>query len=418
MQELIQITAQYSNAVLVAIMPHISDFATKVDLPLPLPVQTAHVASFRCDPRKGHTGGVVTLTNDFQFTFLDGRVCVYRSPDSYFSSQAIETIPDFFGRVAVTEKEALAITRKAIDSLGYTDLISELKKKPLVTLPEQVGTNQIARYRLRWIDERFAANSSGGANFMPAVLDVEVNASQPRIEMFSMVSPRTIRLDPKVDVVPPLLRPKAESAPSKNVPRLTWPTNAFTESLLHALLPEMSEYASKAHLMLSLPLTIRDVDLSRSLCVTNDGDIHVQLYLQNGDRFNYSFGHIRAFYSHDAFYRFPDLGDPEKFVGKANMATNEAIKLAKQIVKDLGCREKMELSFAPPTYIPQRDFTRFFVQFSDAKNGAELASLEIDLVKKVAASIYISNPALNRKSPYRLLQEQAANPPPALPKAK
>jgi hypothetical protein len=418
MQELVQITAQYSNAVLVAIMPHISNFAGDLNLPITRPVAPAHVASFRCDPRKDHIGGVVTLTNNSQFTFLDGRVCVYRSPDSYFSSQTVEAIPEFFGRVVVKEKEALAITRRVVDSLGYTDLIPELKQKPVVTLPEQIGTNHIARYRLRWIDKRFAASSSRGAGFMPAVLDVEVNASQPRIEMFSMVAPQTTRPSPKVDIVPPSLRRKPEATASANAPRLTWPTNAFTQSLLHTLLPEMSDYVSKARLDISLPLTIHDVDLSRSLCVTNDGDIHMQLYLRNGDRFNYSFGHVRAFYSHDAFYRFPELGDPEKFLGKAAMTTNQAIKLAKEIVKNLGCREKMELSFAPPTYIPQRDFTRFFVQFSAVKNGAELASLEIDLVKKSAASIYISDPALNRKSPYRLLQEQPQASPAALDKGR
>lgn len=369
------------------------------------------MASFRCDPRKDHVGGMVTLTNDFQFTFLDGRVCVYRSPDSYFSLQNIEAVPEFYGRVSVKEKEALALTRKAIDSLGYTDLVPELKQKPLVTLPERIGTNQIARYRFRWIDARFAANSSRHPNFMPVVLDVEVNASQPRIEMFSMVAPRTSRSAPKVDIVPPLLHPKPEATSPEDGPRLKWPTNAFTESLLQTLLPEMSDYVAKARLNLSLPLTIHDVDLSQSLCVTNDGDIHVQLYLQNGDRFNYSFGHIRAFYSHDAFYKFPYMGDPEKFLGKVNMTTNQAIKLAKEIVKNLGCREKMDLTFASPTYIPQRDFTRFFIQFNAVKNGAELTTLEMDLVKKTAASIYICDPALNRKSPYLLLLEQAQTPP-------
>ena len=35
---LIHITSAYSNAVLVAIMPHVNDFAKKMDLPIPLPI--------------------------------------------------------------------------------------------------------------------------------------------------------------------------------------------------------------------------------------------------------------------------------------------------------------------------------------------------------------------------------------------
>jgi hypothetical protein len=38
MFEIFQITVSYSNAVLVAIMPHISNFAKALDLPIPQPV--------------------------------------------------------------------------------------------------------------------------------------------------------------------------------------------------------------------------------------------------------------------------------------------------------------------------------------------------------------------------------------------
>ena len=42
-QEIIRITADYSNAVLVAVLPYVSDFAQKLDLPVPHPITTAHV---------------------------------------------------------------------------------------------------------------------------------------------------------------------------------------------------------------------------------------------------------------------------------------------------------------------------------------------------------------------------------------
>src|SRR5437879_1330548 len=97
MLELFQITAQYSNAVLVAIMPYVADFAKRLDLPLAQPVTVAQVASFRCSPRSDHFGGRVTLTNGYEFSFDRGRISQYRSPKSYFSLQEPDRIPEFYG---------------------------------------------------------------------------------------------------------------------------------------------------------------------------------------------------------------------------------------------------------------------------------------------------------------------------------
>src|SRR5688572_33312826 len=97
MFEILQVTAQYSNAVLVAILPHISDFAQKLELPIPAPVTTNHVAHFRCSPRTDQIGGTVWLTNGYQFGFLSGRVGIFRTPQSYFTLQDPNRIPEFYG---------------------------------------------------------------------------------------------------------------------------------------------------------------------------------------------------------------------------------------------------------------------------------------------------------------------------------
>src|SRR5450756_2509177 len=133
MWELVQITAQYSHAVLVAILPLISDFATRLDLP-DGPVTTNQVQEFKCDPRLGQAGGAITLSNGFQFTFLDGRVSVYRSPQSYFSLQDPEQIPRFYGPVKLKEKEALQIALGAIKKLGYENSVFNADKPPIVTV--------------------------------------------------------------------------------------------------------------------------------------------------------------------------------------------------------------------------------------------------------------------------------------------
>jgi hypothetical protein len=66
--DLIQITTQYSNSVLVAILPFISSFAQTLHLEMATPVTPAQVAEFRCSPRRGEVGGMLILTNGFCFT--------------------------------------------------------------------------------------------------------------------------------------------------------------------------------------------------------------------------------------------------------------------------------------------------------------------------------------------------------------
>jgi len=55
MLEFVKMTAIYSNAVLTAILPDISDFAQRAELRTN-PIDPSEVRVFRCDPRKGEVG--------------------------------------------------------------------------------------------------------------------------------------------------------------------------------------------------------------------------------------------------------------------------------------------------------------------------------------------------------------------------
>ena len=48
----IQVTAQYSNAVLVAMLPYVNDVAQKLDLPIPHPITAEHLSYFDIAPRR------------------------------------------------------------------------------------------------------------------------------------------------------------------------------------------------------------------------------------------------------------------------------------------------------------------------------------------------------------------------------
>ena len=114
MMELIHMTAAYSNAVLVAILPHVSDFSKKLNLPLPQPITVAAVKEFRPSPYKDDIGGGLMLTNGFWFAFNQGAVDLYRSPDDFFSGLDPNWPVSGYGKDNMTTNDALALARTSL----------------------------------------------------------------------------------------------------------------------------------------------------------------------------------------------------------------------------------------------------------------------------------------------------------------
>jgi hypothetical protein len=179
--EFVHVTPQYSNAVLAAIMPRIADFAQKLNLPLPKPVAPAMVQHFKCDRTRGQAGGVVTLTNGSEFTLQRGRVCIYRSPRSFYSTTDPAHIADFYGTTKIKEKAALKIARSLLAKLGDTENIFHTETPPKITPPCRVGFHSIPRYLFQWCDP----SGQGSQTATPPLLAVEVNAANGQIEMFT-----------------------------------------------------------------------------------------------------------------------------------------------------------------------------------------------------------------------------------------
>jgi hypothetical protein len=396
MWELVQITTQYSNAVLVAVMPYISDFEKKLDLPL-IPLSPGQVAEFKCDPRSGEVGGALTLTNGFQFTFLDGRVSLYRSPHSYYSLQDTELAPQFFGPVRITKTEASNLALQVIRKLGYERRMFNADRPPLITPPEKVGTNFISRYRIQWLDPHWS-NSTEPGSPVPTLLDIEVNASNGVVEMLLDNSHNTRRPPPKVDVVPPLLQPGPAPPRLIGGKQTSAVSDAYSASFLGAILPEISDFIGKAGLKIVVPVTTNQI--TNYICRILDGRPTAQLYLTNGDRFNYRQGYVSGFYAHDAFWKFPNYGNPQEFLGHVNMTTNEAISLCESVIRKLGYGG----SFNAPNicYADARGalpFTRYKYCWRHPGEDAEFASIEVDMESKTIKAVFLKDRAFERESP-------------------
>lgn len=398
MTELVQITAQYSNAVLVAIMPYISDFAHKLNLPVSNPVAQSQVAEFRCDPRKGQTGGLVILTNGFRFSFTEGHVSSYHSSKSYFSLQDPDLIPNFYGPVKMSKSEALKIARDAVKRLGYEASLFHADRQPLVSQPEKIKGNRIARYRFRWLDPDWQGPKNLG--IVPALLDVEVDASNGQIEMLSLAGPALRRPSPTVAVSPPVIQRPPRKKELSGGMKTDAVGIAYATAFLEAILPQISTFAADVGLRQPEALTTNVLDLSQYYCGLLDGQPIAQLVLTNGDRFNYDHGRVVAFYAHDAYHKFPDQGRLEDFTGKPNITTNRAIGICESVIKKLGYKAKLPRAvLGNATQVGTEQVTRYVYYWFKPGEQSNFATFEIDMEDGSLKSVYLDDPSLWRAPP-------------------
>jgi hypothetical protein len=175
---------------------------------------------------------------------------------------------------------------------------------------------------------------------------------------------------------------------------------AYSRAFLNAILPQMSDFAAKVGLGLPLPLTTNDVDAQRYFCALFDRQPIAQVFLKNGDRFNYEHGHVAAFYAHDAYWKFPEHGRLEDFLGKINITTNQALTLCQRAIRNLGYQARLPKPwFGQRTYVGTNEFSRYIFHWWKPGGEAEIASFEVDAESKLIRSVYFDDPALWRDPP-------------------
>jgi hypothetical protein len=125
-----------------------------------------------------------------------------------------------------------------------------------------------------------------------------------------------------------------------------------------------------------------------------------QLYLTNGDRFNYQQGHFNAFYAHDAMDKFPETGRTQDFLGHINMSTDEAIALCADVIKKLGYLDKLPkpiISCAPKR--GTLECTRYTYYWRHPGEDFPFASFEVDMETKTIKSIFLKDAAFKKDPP-------------------
>ena len=127
--KLIHMTVTYSNAVLMLVLTNVSDFAKKLDLPIPQPVTVSQVQKFFPHPIKDYVGGVLTLTNGDRFCYDNGHISSFQAyKDANFTPHEFEYgeqekldqwLASMYGPVNMTTNEMIEFARDALRKLGY-----------------------------------------------------------------------------------------------------------------------------------------------------------------------------------------------------------------------------------------------------------------------------------------------------------
>lgn len=204
--KLIHMTATYSNAVMMLILTNVSDFAKKLDLPIPQPVTVAQIQKASVNPIKDAVGGVVTLTNGDRFFYNQGHIGVFYGHDHDPFSDNMDPgerhqlwVEKFRGRMNMTTNEVIEFARDSLRKLGYDPKAIGADGPPSTFsgpwFPEDNPGAVIPICDLEWRDRKTR-------NYVTFT----INADKKRIIRLSLSGPYFRRPEPKLGIEPELER--------------------------------------------------------------------------------------------------------------------------------------------------------------------------------------------------------------------
>jgi hypothetical protein len=205
MIQLIHMTASYSNAMLVAVLPHVSDFAKKLELPVSQPITTNQVIWSHPSPLKGFIADAIVLTNRYWFSYSWGYVNGFRSLDDnpFFDEDPAKNWPRYaFGKDNMTTNEAIELARSSLLKLGYNPQLFNADQPPSsLTGPFDLKDGNHAPYcEIRWEEKVKSAAEETNRND----LAFQINLQKKTVVGMSINSRKIWRPDPKIDVAPEL----------------------------------------------------------------------------------------------------------------------------------------------------------------------------------------------------------------------
>jgi hypothetical protein len=392
--EWIQVTAQYSNAVLVAVLPYLTEFCGKLGLPIASPLSTAQVLRVGLDPHRGRVGATLWLTNGYAFWFDRGQVSAFESPHCYFAQQEPEVVPRFYGQVKMSADEAIALARETVRKLGYPleDVLADTD--PYIPPLERVGTNTIPHYRIQWLDPR------GGS---PAT-EIEVDAERKVVESIRFNGLVTLRRpEPRVDVQPGKL---PEGHPWRVLNEMGKVNPEYARRLVPYVFSAIEDWGRRLKWDLPLPVTTNHV--KRFYVSDQAGWPHCEVTFTNGWEFKFRnsgltyAGSPRRFFDSDKLpFRI------KNYVGQWKLTEQQAIELARNAVAKLGYPEDFVHTEAKPRVfrpceikgMPAIPRLQIEWNYPNIERRQQWIQVEVDCDKGAVEAIYFDDGSLWGKPP-------------------
>ncbi len=357
---LIQVTAAYSNAVLVAVLPHISNFENPLQLPVPMPITAAQIAHCNILPYVGEVGCGIWLTNDCSFGFSHGYVGSFQSPTDWFKNQYdnwddSEYFKRYLGKESMTTNEAIEFARRSFYKLGYQPKDFDIRCPP-TSFEGPVNTRKLGHFpfcRVEWESPKSKIQNWLGLDYS---IQFDIYMQRKQIVGMDMTGRRFWRPEPKVDVVPTLetdyrragrigmLAQRLAREPAVHI------TVAYSNATLSATLPYIARFGRDLNLPGSRSLAENQVLLYRPpLYYTNDG-FTCSVMLTNHFWFIFLAGFVTEFSSPDDWFDEAETRNSwPRFDAKTCMSTNEAIQFARQCFRQLNYQPRDFYLDRPPT---------------------------------------------------------------------
>jgi nitrogen fixation protein len=394
----IRVTADYSNAMLVAVLPCFSDYAHKLQLPPPHPIAIADVARFAIVPfldnERQPMGTSVQLKNGWSLSMHGGYFAAFAGPKCYEVLQDPDQSAKFFGPIRMSKADAVGMARKTILNLGVPLDAVFAEQEPHVTGPPiAFDTNKIPRYYVEWYDPRNTVDTSGpqaGQMYSPSV-DMEINADAKRVEMLHFspyVCQQVLRRHLiKVGIDPPV-SPNNVEWPAVNL--------EYARMLVPIVLRAIDSYGQVLKLPIPRPLTTNDV--ARFFLADNGGWPHSEVELTNGWRFVYRNSMVNGFYAPDNLFnsdkRAIRVAD---FLGKSRMTEAEAIQLVRATIKKFNYSTNLvHLDFKPSVRVSRvPGISRLWISWAYVSNNDLQSKIEaeVDTGKRELKSLYYDDQA-------------------------
>jgi hypothetical protein len=353
---LIHITVAYSNAVLVAVLPHISNFAEKLDLPIPTPIAAGQVARCNISPWEENVGCGVRLTNGYFFSFAMGAVQSFRSPINWFYNtnddwSDAEYFKRYQGKDNMTTNEVIELARNSFEKLGYTPDDFNIRNSP-TRIEGPFNSRRFGHLPYCRIEWDSPESKIRNLLRMDYSIQFDVDMQNKQIVGMNLSGRQFWQSNPKIAVIPDL---ETNYQSAGEIGRLAAMMNhepyakmtpAYSNETLTATLPHVTDFVSRLDLPVAKPVTGNQVLLFMPPLYTNINRCTV--LLTNYFCFTLENSFVCIFDSPNDWFEEAGTKTNWATLGKNCMTENEAIEFARNSFRQLGYKpEDFHLNESP-----------------------------------------------------------------------